>query len=243
MKLRNPQNRYDIDIRKSARVLEVGGGHNPHPRSNVVVDKYSGSENLHRGLDLKILPNQKFINADGEALPFKDNEFDYVICNHVLEHVDNPANFLLEQCRVAKKGYLETPSLIGEYLVPKASHRWVILEIDKQIVLYEKERINFSPFLDLGYIFNEYLPKQSLPFKLLQRTQPNLITVNYEWEEGIDFLVNPNDDYYVNFFVRTWGEDFCKHIFAQRPLLKEGSVTWNAFIKICRSVLKGRLFR
>lgn len=41
---------------------------------------------------MKIYPHQIFANADGENLPFKDKEFDYVICNQVLEHVENPEN-------------------------------------------------------------------------------------------------------------------------------------------------------
>ncbi len=39
-----------------------------------------------------VYPHQQFINANGEALPFKDKEFDYVICNQVLEHAENPAD-------------------------------------------------------------------------------------------------------------------------------------------------------
>jgi hypothetical protein len=138
---------------------------------------------------------------------------------------------------------LETPSLIGEFLVPKASHRWVILEIDGKLVLYEKEKIDFKANLDLGYIFNEYLPKHSIAYKLLQRTQPNLITINYEWKDNIDFLVNPKDDYYLNFFTRTWEEDFCKHIFRQRSLSNEARITWEAFMNICRSVFKSKLIK
>src|SRR5690606_1509140 len=96
--------------------------------------------NLYKG--------QKFIQADGESLPFEDNEFDYVICNHVLEHVDNPEKFLNELARVAKKGYIETPSLIGEHLHPKESHRWVILEIDDKLVLFDKDNIGFNTSCD-----------------------------------------------------------------------------------------------
>src|SRR5580765_5774015 len=98
MKIRNPKSRFDINVPASYRVLEVGGGHNPHPRSNVVVDKYA-DDNTHRSGDLKVLKNQTFLNADGENLPFKDKEFDYVICCHVLEHVENPVRFLSEQFR------------------------------------------------------------------------------------------------------------------------------------------------
>ena len=31
---------------------------------------------------------------------------------------------------MSKRGYIETPSLLGEFLFPKQSHKWVILDID-----------------------------------------------------------------------------------------------------------------
>ena len=67
MKYRNPKSRFNLSIGKKDHVLEVGGGHNPHPRSNVVVDKFVDC-NYHRKSDVKVLKNQKFIAADGENL-------------------------------------------------------------------------------------------------------------------------------------------------------------------------------
>lgn len=42
--------------------------------------------------------------ADGHALPFRDGEFDTVLCTQVLEHVANPAQVLTEAARVLKPG-------------------------------------------------------------------------------------------------------------------------------------------
>ncbi|MBC7902424.1 MAG: class I SAM-dependent methyltransferase, partial [Gemmatimonadaceae bacterium] len=157
MKIRNPKSRFQLDIKRGDRVLEVGGGHNPHPRSNVVVDKFTDT-NYHRSGDIKVLRNQQFLQADGENLPFKDKEFDYVICNQVLEHVEDPVKFLSEQFRVAKKGFIETPSLLGEYLFPRESHKWILHEVDNVLYLVDKKSINFSYGYDLGQLIQDYLP-------------------------------------------------------------------------------------
>src|SRR2546423_7538746 len=156
MKTRNPKSRSDLNIKRTDRVLEIGGGHNPHPRSNVVVDKYTDT-NYHRSGDIKVLKNQTFIHADGEHLPFKDKEFDYVICCQVLEHVENPVRFLSEQFRVAKKGFIETPSLLGEYLFPKDSHKWILHEYKDILYLVDKAKINFNYGYDLGELIQLYL--------------------------------------------------------------------------------------
>lgn len=139
MKIRTPYTRDDLKIERKDNVLEVGSGHNPTYRSNVIVEKYIDN-NAHRCGDVKIYPHQTFVNADGENLPFADNQFDYVICNQVLEHTEHPDVFVRELSRVAKRGYIETPSLIGEFLHPKQSHKWTILEIDGKLVFSKNQR-------------------------------------------------------------------------------------------------------
>lgn len=63
----------------------------------------------------KTMPNLEYITADLESpladykcdvqdMPFKDNEFDVVFCNHVLEHVDDDAKAMSEIFRVMKPG-------------------------------------------------------------------------------------------------------------------------------------------
>jgi len=237
MKTRNPKNRYNLSIKRNDRVLEVGGGHNPHRRSNVVVDKFVDS-NYHRKSDIKVLKNQQFIQADGENLPFNDNEFDFVICNQVLEHVENPEAFLKEQMRVAKKGYIETPSLIGEYLFPKKAHRWLILEIDNKLILMDKEKYWFNTKMDFGYIFLTWLQKTSLAYKLLNATRPNLFTVRYEWSDTIEFEVNPQKEEIEKYFADYWNEEMATKYFPQRNIVQEIKSVTSAFLHLMVSKLK-----
>lgn len=238
MKTRNPKDRNDLKINRKERVLEVGGGHNPHRRSNVVVDKFVDS-NYHRHSDIKVYKNQKFMQADGENLPFKDNEFDYVICNQVLEHVENPEAFLKEQMRVAKRGYIETPSLTGEYLFPKKSHRWLILELDNKLILMDKEKYWFKTDMDFGFLFLTWLQKTSLAYKLLMNTQQNFMTVRYEWNETVEFEVNPDKPEYVKFFTGFWDEAMVKEFFPQRSQMSE-LIT---IVKNLFSIVTGKITR
>ncbi|NER04073.1 MAG: methyltransferase domain-containing protein [Okeania sp. SIO3C4] len=237
MKTSNPASRYRLKINKKDRVLEVGGGHNPHSRSNVVVDKFVDS-NYHRQTDIRVMKHQEFQQADGENLPFKNNEFDYVICNQVLEHAENPERFLGEQMRVAKRGYLETPSLIGEYLFPKESHKWLVLEIDGKLILMEKEKYWFNSKLDFGFLFLTWLEKSSLAFKVLARTRPNLLTVRYEWEGEVEFQINPSDEEVKKYFNSYWNEEMTQKFFPSQPIISEvGSVLKETF-----SILTSALF-
>ena len=237
MKLRNPKSRFDLNIKKTDRVLEIGGGHNPHPRADVVVDKHT-DDNTHRDGSLKILHHQTFIEADGENLPFGDNEFDYVICCHVLEQVENPTKFLKELSRVASKGYIEIPSLTGEFLIPKNSHRWVTLELENKLILTEKVNIGMDKQKhDFGDLFLCYFNNQSIAFKILMITHPDLFTVRYEWENKVDFIIKPQDEKTLDYFNKPWDYEMLKRQFPKKSVWKEGISFISAFLQIAQTYL------
>lgn len=240
MKISNPASRFKLNIKPGEKVLEVGGGHNPHPRSNVIVDKY-GDDNTHRSGDIKTLRNQKFMIADGENMPFKDNEFDYIISNQVLEHVENPTAFLNEFARVAKRGFIETPSLIGEYLFPKESHKWVILEIENKLVLYEKKDVFPKLTFDFGQLFLTYLQKNSISFKIFERTSQNAFTVRYEWKDNIEHLINPPEEKYKKYFSREWDADMIKTFFPEKSKGKEFKDFMLTFNEIFWGLFKNKM--
>lgn len=70
--------------------------------------------------------NVKNICAVGESLPFKNNYFDLIIINNVLDHCQNPNKVLQESYRcLAKKGilYIET-NVRPKYLYPFLKMIW-----------------------------------------------------------------------------------------------------------------------
>lgn len=242
MKVRNPRDREHLNIQSGARVLEVGGGHNPHPRSNVVVDKFVDI-NYHRSGDIKVLKNQTFLQADGENLPFKDKEFDYVICCQVLEHVENPEKFLAEQFRVAKRGFMETPSLLGEYLFPRESHKWIIHELNDVLYLVDKQKINFIYGYDMGELIQDYLPTHSIGFKLLEKTHPNMITNRIEWEGDFKFVVNPTDPEILKYFTGKWKKEWADAFFPPKTKWQEFKDASNAFAGMVKSVMRSKGYK
>lgn len=239
---RNPYDRNDLKIGKKDRVLEVGPGHSPTFRSDVLVDLFVDT-NYHRCGNLKIYPHQEFINADGEALPFKDKEFDYVICNQVLEHAENPENFIHEQCRVARRGYMETPSLLGEFLFPKKSHKWIILYLDGKLILFEKSKMPGNYENNYGELFLNYLPYQSLTYKLLWLTEGDLMLNRCEWKDDLEFIVNPTDEKYVAFFTKPWSRQMVEQMYPRRSASKEFKKVIGAFYYMIKNKVKTKTHR
>jgi hypothetical protein len=94
----------DVVIPKDARVLEIGPGSVPFKRADVSVD-FVDVPNVKQLIKLDVAT---------EPLPFADKEFDFVVARHVLEDMYNPFPLCGEMSRVAKAGYIETPSPIAE---------------------------------------------------------------------------------------------------------------------------------
>ncbi len=166
-----------------------------------------------------------------------------MICEQVLEHVENPARFIQEMSRVAKKGYLETPSLIGEYLIPKKSHKWVLLDIDGVVVMFEKEKLGLNDSIDFGELFLNYFPRQSIGWKIIQRTHHQALTMSYEWKDKIEFLINPEDERMINYFKKPWTLDMVNNVMPQRSLQREASMAVSAFVDITQSIFKSRVLK
>nr|WP_321378907.1 class I SAM-dependent methyltransferase [uncultured Bacteroides sp.] len=240
MRIRTPYDRNNLKIKKRDNVLEVGPGHNPSFRSNVIAEKFIDT-NYHRCGNVKIYPHQSFVNADGENLPFKDKEFDYVICNQVLEHAENPEKFIAEQCRIAHRGYIETPSLIGEFLFPKSSHKWAILDIDNKLILFEKSKMPGNYENNYGELFLNYLPFQSILYKLLWLTEGNMMINRYEWKDKIDFIVNPEDEYYRSFFTKKWTREMTEKVFPRRSIKTDLLKTIKAIMYLLRKTIELKL--
>ncbi len=174
-----------MNIAPTDLVLEIGSGHNPKVRADVLCDKYLLDDTERGG---GIVADRPFVVGDAEALPFKDGAFDYVICCHVLEHARDVDAFIGELQRVARAGYIETPSEVGEWLYGWDYHRWLVNRVDSRLVLRRKTAP--GPF---GRLFHE-MGATDADFSALHRRYHHLFLVQHEWRGEIDYEVRAADD-------------------------------------------------
>lgn len=102
------------------RVLDVGASDDTGPDSNMLEQLYPHREKLTcAGLSdgqsiLAAYPGVRHVQiVPGQALPFKDNEFDIVHCNAVLEHAGSrksQGELIRELCRVAPRRFIAVPN-------------------------------------------------------------------------------------------------------------------------------------
>ncbi len=158
---------------KIGLVLEIGSGDNPHPRADILLDRYPGADNRERGGNLVV--DRPFVVADAHHLPFVDGAFAYTICSHILEHMDDPLQFAAELRRVSAAGYIQSPSEIAERLFHWSFHRWYVNLEDDTLVLHPREA--GEPF---GELF-DYLYAYNPAYYFFQRSMPDLFWVEREW--------------------------------------------------------------
>ncbi|MBI3131288.1 MAG: methyltransferase domain-containing protein [Acidobacteria bacterium] len=115
------------------KVADFGCGHFPNRYASVLVDSLD-TEDIQRGgfrvdrgdqgrtfhdLDLNVFP-----------YPFEDGYFDYLICSHVLEHLEDPLRTCSEFSRIAKAGYIEVPFGSVDIFIRNNDliHRWLFAQ-------------------------------------------------------------------------------------------------------------------
>ncbi|NIJ11451.1 SAM-dependent methyltransferase [Saccharomonospora amisosensis] len=159
------------------RILEVGSGHNPHPRSSVLVDKYI--EPFEREGPLRV--DRPIVIAEAERLPFRDKLFDVAIARQVLEHAEDPFLFVAEMSRVATSCRVETPSPLMETMFRvRAGHRWTVDQIAGEIVVWPISQVAKSHYI--GHLIETLYERNAFVY-LLVRGRPDIFLTIYEGVE------------------------------------------------------------
>ena len=116
-----------------------------------------------QGGEIEHFTRESWIRRDlcaREPLPFKDAEFDFVVCSHTLEDLRDPLWVCSEMIRVGRRGYVETPSREWETcrgcesrrIAGLSHHHWLV-EIDgneitflfKYHMIHSHWRFSFPP--------------------------------------------------------------------------------------------------
>jgi hypothetical protein len=176
-----------LDIKDS--VLDIGGWASPFNRANYVVDIYPyetrGGQGSQGG-NKEFFTKNTWINHDvssKKSLPFKDNQFDFVICSHILEDVRDPVFLCSEIMRVGKRGYFEVPSEIVELTRGVANnsycgyyhHRWLVRIENNSL------KFRFKPH----FIHNNW--KYHFPKSFLKKLKDEERVSYLFWEKKFDY--------------------------------------------------------
>ena len=190
-----------VKINPDWKVLDVGSGHQPNRRANVILDKYVG-ETIHRTTQQVEMPTDKyFVLGDALKTPFTNKDFDYAIASHVAEHIDDPIKFSNELQRISKRGYIETPGPITEWLLPADSHKWIVRKNGNGLIF--KKNNHAKPFSAFFYsIF--YLNRDGYDFET--KKSKNWLLKLISW------LLNTSWKYIPYTYARlVWEDEFeCK---------------------------------
>lgn len=179
-------------IKPGDKVLEIGPGSTPHPRSNVLLEKKYDTEeeyNAQTGYNGTLNTKQQVVFYDGDRFPFEDDSFDYVICSHVLEHIADVPGFMAEITRVAKRGYFEFPTIYYDYLYNFPVHTTFLLKREEGLYYMLKSESPLSVFQ----------PVQNLLYHSLETGHVDLVDdlkeylfQGFEWEGGIRLIKTLN---------------------------------------------------
>ena len=153
-------------------ILDVGCGYTANKNADVIADIQDLS-NFYK--------EKKFVRILEKKLPFKDNEFDFVIASHVIEHVEDFQFFIKEIERISKQGYIELPTRLGDNLVIEnlKDHLWWFkYDDDLNFLIASKKNQILEPFINVSTAKKlESIFRESLVMELL-------------WENKIDYKVD-----------------------------------------------------
>ena len=168
------------------KILDIGCGYTANKYATVIADIQDLS-NFYK--------DKNFVKIKDKKLPFRNNEFDFVISSHVIEHVEDFEFFLKELERISVKGYIELPSRLGDNLVfeNEKDHIWWFTydDVNNQIVASKKNQL-IDPFITVSTakIF-ENVFRESLVLELVWEDK-----INYK----IDDTIRHNNFKRISFF-------------------------------------------
>ena len=174
-----------LSQKKDWKVLDIGCGYSANNHATTICDVQDLSH---------FYKDKNFVILKNKDLPFNDNQFDFVISSHVMEHVEDLKYFIKEIERVSKRGYIELPTKLEDNLVfeNKKEHLWQMDFDDVNHKLLISKKIQFlEPVLTVSTIqkMRKYF-KSSLVLELLweNKIENEFIEENQERKDDLNLL-------------------------------------------------------
>lgn len=176
--------------------MEVGPGASPFRRADIFLEKEYESEEekfAQKAYRTYQTDSKKTVFYKGGKFPFADGEFDYVVCSHVIEHIPKEEldQFIRELARVAKRGYIEFPNVLYEFVNYQPVHLWLMNYRDGVMYFADKSGFRTSKihaaFREMVYGSDAYL------YKAFERYKEAFFC-GFEWEGKINYRFVENYD-------------------------------------------------
>ena len=103
-----------------------------------------------------------------EMTPFKDKEFDFARCHHVIEHTQDPDKACRELIRIAKAGIISFPPPQAEMMYGRKDHNWYV-------------------FIDRGRLL--FVQKFHASLGIPRSVTRSELNVDFHWEGSFDWQV------------------------------------------------------
>lgn len=119
---------------------------------------------------------QSDFHFDIRKIDAKDNSFDFIICSHVLEHIDEDKKAMAEMCRVLKKGgvaFIQVPTWPSEKH-PTYENSAIVDEEDRIIHFGQFDHVRIYG-LDVEHRLNEAGFSKVEPMELCQKLTRDII--------------------------------------------------------------------
>ena len=170
---------------------DFGCGHFANKYANVLVDQFCSFDEQRGGLKLKKQISGRTchdVNLNEFPYPFADKEFDFLICSHVLEHLDDPVHACVEFSRIAKAGYIEVPYGSVDVLIRKNEiiHKWLCSYDKVEKVLYfldRKRSLDLLQPFSMNIVMRFLIQLQSVAVTWNDRIEGKYLTIRREEEQ------------------------------------------------------------
>ncbi|HLL89940.1 MAG TPA: class I SAM-dependent methyltransferase [Tepidisphaeraceae bacterium] len=184
---------YDFGIRPGDRVLDVGSGNVPLPLATHQAEFAIDNDRFGRaGQPMRRLDGVRLVQASVQRLPFADKSFDFVYCSHIMEHVVDPVAACAELSRVARRGYIESPTRAKDLWMDQArcsNHNWFLsLKPDGRTLVFDQYTEEELTGLACDVLMKMHCDPRSdreKAFSALIYLRPQQINTCLLWEGGV----------------------------------------------------------